>query len=82
MICKLHYYYSTRHPRKPIRIEATLVDDEGVEACVLDVHGRYANQREATATGKLIGAAFDSYEESFGRITTEAEPPQITTVQD
>jgi len=82
MKAHLHYYYSTKHPRKPIRLEVTLVDDEGEEACVMDVHGRFATQREATATGKLVGAAFDSYEESFGRITVESEPPAIETVQD
>ena len=82
MKARLHYYYSTLHKAKPIRLEVTLLDDLGNEACVMDVHGRFSSQRKATATGKLIGAAFDSYEESFGRMTVEKEPPTIETIGD
>jgi hypothetical protein len=76
MTADIHYYYSTRHPRKPIRIEVTIYDDGG-EMAVLDVHGRFASQREASIVGRSIGARFDEYHETFGRITTESEPPQI-----
>jgi len=75
----IHYYYSTKHPRKPIRLEVTLVDDQGGEVATMDVHGRFATQREASEIGKMIDAAFDSYDESFGRITVEQQPPKITT---
>ena len=76
----LHYYYSTKHPRKPIRLEVTLVDDAGEELAVLDVHGRFATQREASEIGRTIGSQFDGYTENYGRITVESVPPQIETV--
>jgi len=81
MKARIHYYYSTRH-RKPIRVEVTLLDDMQDEVAVMDVHGRFATQREATEVGKSIGAHFDAYEETFGRLTVESEPPQIKTEVD
>lgn len=96
MKAHVHYYYSTRHPRKPIRVEVTLyretgktiVNDDGCivdeleDVATMDVHGRFATQREAGEVGRAIGCAFDSYTESYGRMTVESEPPQIKTEVD
>lgn len=81
MKAHVHYYYSTRH-RKPIRVEITLTGDDDAEMAVLDCHGRYSTLREASEVGKAIGGSFDSYTESYGRMTVESEPPQIKTEVD
>ena len=78
MHCKIHYYYSTRHPRKPIRIEATI--SGGDLSYTIDVHGRFANQREASYVGRDLGARYDSYSEEFGRLVVEDTPPAIETI--
>ena len=75
----VHYYYSTRHPRKPIRIDVVVMDGDEI-AYTLDVHGRFATQYEASMVGRSIAHRYEEHEEDYGRITVEDMPPTITTV--
>lgn len=78
MTCIIRYLYSTRHPRKPIRVEAEVCG--GDMRYVMEIHGRFKTQREASYVGRDIGARYDSYTEEFGRITVEEQPPKIETI--
>lgn len=78
MHCTISYMFSTLHPRKPIRIEATV--SGGDLSYVLECHGRFKNQREASYVGRDIAARYDSYTEKWGRIAVSDEPPEIVTI--
>lgn len=78
MHAKIHYYYSTKHPRKPIRIEVEV--SGGDISYTMDVHGRFPTQREASYIGRDIGARYDTYSEEFGRMVVEDMPPKIETI--
>lgn len=75
---KIHYYYSTKHPRKPFRLEVEVVGAD--VSYTLDCHGRFRNQREASEVGRDIGCRYDTWSEDWGRIVTENEPPKIETI--
>ena len=80
MNATMHYYYSTqpKHRKKPIRIEVEV--NGGDLHYTMDVHGRFKNQREASYVGRDIGARYDTYNEEWGRIVVESQPPNITTL--
>ena len=78
MNAHIHYYYSTRHPRKPYRIEAEI--SGGELAYTIDVHGRFRSQREASEVGRDIGCRYDTWSEDWGRVVTQDTPPEITTL--
>jgi hypothetical protein len=63
---------------KPFRI--SLEVSGGDLKYAMDVHGRFRNQREASYTGRDIGARYDSYKEEWGRVVVEQEPPQIELI--
>ncbi len=60
------YFYSTLHPRKPIRVEVTV--ESGDDSYVLDIRGRFPNQREASLVARDIICRYEECEEKFGRI--------------
>jgi len=74
----VHYYFSTRHPRKPFRIEVE-VSGEDV-SYTLDVHGRFQTQRLASEVGRNIGCLFTSYTEEWGRVIVQDGPIQFETI--
>ena len=74
----VHYYYSTKHKRKPYRVEIGI--EAGDLSCTLDLHGRYATQRDACEVARNIATRFDSYTEEWGRIVVEDTPPKIETI--
>lgn len=77
MHCKLTYKMDKRYT-KPFRISAEVSGGELKYAFA--VHGRFANQREASYVGRDIGARYDTYSEEWGRVVVEAEPPVIDTL--
>ena len=80
MNANIHYYYSTqpKHRKKPIRIEVEV--GGGSMGYTIDVHGRFATQREASYVGRDIGARYDTFSEEWGRIVVEDKPPVIETI--
>ena len=73
-----HYYYSTKHKKKPIRVEITVTGTDS--EYIMDVHGRFTSQREASLVARDIICRYDEHAEEYGRITVEENPPVIETL--